>query len=174
MNFPDVQKPAGAGGGLGGGAYLKLEDGARVRGVFMGDPHVFRQHWPKGGQKSICTEDASCAACKAGDRAKFRFAINFMVKIDDVWQARVFENGYGTYEDLKALHADYGLPMTLVTLSRSGKDKETRYSIMPVKDNGGWKADNFKKLAAIPLVPLKGENASADASPQAGEDDVPF
>lgn len=172
MNFPDVEKPAGSGNGPGAGAYLKLADGQKVRGVFMGDPHLFHQHWPKGGNKALCTQTDDCAMCKSGDRAKFRFAVNFMVKVDEVWQAKVFENGYGTYLDLKTLHEDYGLPMTLVTLSRSGTGKDTRYSIMPVKDNGGWKAENFKKLSAIPLNKFsESEQGSDDAM---SEDDTPF
>lgn len=176
MNFPDVNQKKGE-GGLDGGVFLKLKDGDKIRGVFMGNPDILKIHWPKGENSSLCTGKDQCALCKSGDKSKFRFRINFVTKVDEVWVAKVWEQGYGIYLDLKEMHEnDYPLNSTLVTLHREGEDKDTRYRIMPVKDNGGLKPANFATLAKIPLNKLT-EEPTEDAGakqPTFTEDDIPF
>lgn len=163
MNFPDVGGGK-SGGGPGSGTFLKLKDGDKVQGVFMGDPAIFRQHWV-GGRSHLCPGKAECEHCQAGDKAKFRFRINFLTKVDGVWMAKVFENGYGMYLDLKEMHeSSYDLPTTLVILSRAGEGTDTKYRVLPVKDNGELTPANFKSLAAIPLNELKEESPSAPES----------
>jgi hypothetical protein len=175
MNFPEVKGGKGS-GGIDSGLFLKLKDGDKVQGVFMGDPTIFRQHWI-GGRSSACPGKAECEHCKAGDKAKFRFRINFLTKVDGVWLAKVFENGYGMYLDLKEMHENaYDLPTTLVALSRVGEKTDTKYRVFPVKDNGGLKAQDFKKIAAVPLNELSekpSEDAAGDDASDANED-VPF
>lgn len=176
MNFPDVGGNKGSNGGPSGGTFLKLKDGEKIQGVFMGDPHPFRQHWV-GGRSYVCVGKAECEHCKAGDKSKFRFRINFLTKVDGVWTAKVYENGYGMYLDLKEMHEDsYELPTTLVSLSRAGEGTETKYRVMPVRDNGGMKAADFKRLAGIPLNALsdKAEEAEAPELEQDANDDLPF
>lgn len=176
MKFPEVSNNKGSGSGIGSGVFLKLKDGEKIEGVFMGDPKIFRQHWI-GGRSALCPGKAECEHCKAGDKSKFRFRINFMTKVDGVWMAKVFENGYGMYLDLKEMHEDaYDLPTTLVTLSRMGEKTETKYRVFPKKDNGGLKAPDFKKIAAIPLLELS-EKPSEAAEVEDGSDandDIPF
>lgn len=157
MKFPDVKDNRGGGSG-GGGTFLKLKDGDRLKGVFRGDPAIFRQHFIKAEMKSyLCEGKATCEHCKAGDKAKFRFAINFLTQEEGVWVAKVFEQGYGTYLELKEMHeSEYDLPTTCVMLSRSGEGTDTRYRVTPAKDNGGLKEADIKKLDAIPLNDLKG------------------
>jgi hypothetical protein len=164
MNFPDVGSSKGNGSGIGSGVFLRLKDGERIQGVFQGDPHIFRQHWI-GKRSVICSGKTECEHCKAGDKPKFRFRINFLTKMDGVWLAKVFEQGYGTYLDLKEMHeSSYDLQTTFVSLSRSGEKTDTRYRVLPVRDNGGLKPEHFKKLSAIPLNELaeKGEASAAE------------
>jgi hypothetical protein len=175
MNFPDVGNNKNSGGPA-SGTFLKLGDGDKIQGVFQGDPHIFKQHWI-GGRSVLCPGKAECEHCKANDKAKFRFRINFLTKVDGVWQAKVFEQGYGTYLELKEMHESaYELPTTFVTISRTGEKTDTRYRVLPVKDNGGLKPEHFKKLAAIPLNEL-GEKPEGESEPAAGdanEEDIPF
>lgn len=173
MNFPEVGKQKGE-GSLEGGVFLKLKDGEKVKGIFVGDPQIFRLHWPKGENSSPCAGKETCAKCKAGDKPKFRFRINFLTKADDAWVAKVWEQSYGIYLDLKEMHENaYPLPTTLVTVSRTGENQETRYRIMPVKDNGGMTPKHFETLAKIPLNKLSGESSTA-SEPSDSNEDIPF
>lgn len=176
MNFPDVGSHRGGNGGPGSGVFLRLKDGDRIQGIFRGDPSIFRQHWV-GGRSALCEGKATCEHCKAGDKPKFRFRINFLTKIDGVWMPKVFEQGYGTYLDLKEMHeGSYDLQVTLVTLSRTGEGTDTRYRVLPVKANGGLKEADFKKIAAIPLNELREESQASAPAPeeQDANEDVPF
>lgn len=173
MNFPDVGHIKGS-NGIDGGMFLKLKDGDKVSGVFMGDPAIFRQHWISG-RSHLCTGKSECEHCKAGDKAKFRFRINFITKVDGVWLAKVFENGYGVYLDLKEMHeSSYDLPTTLVILSRAGEKTETKYRVLPAKNNGGLTAENFKKLAAIPLNELSEKSDETTSDELGADSDIPF
>lgn len=175
MKFPDVG--GGSKGGPAAGTFLKLKDKERAKGVFVGDPAIFRQHWIDN-RSQRCEGRAECEHCKAGDKSKFRFRINFITKVDGVFVAKVFEQGYGFYKDLKEMHEnDYALPETLVSLSRSGTGTNTEYRITPVKDNDGLKAADFKRIHAVPLNTLTDKEpepieAPADETPV--EEDLPF
>lgn len=174
MKFPEIG--GGQGGGKNAGLFVKLKDGERVMGVFRGDPSIFRQHWVDG-RSSLCIGKAEgCERCAAGEKPKFRFRLNFLTKEDGIWIAKIFEGNYGTYKDLKEIHENnYSLPETLVTVSRSGEKQNTRYVIMPVKNNGNLKAADFQKLDKIPLNELS-ESPSTEAEAEEGDanEDVPF
>lgn len=162
MKFPDVG--GGANGGLGKGTFLKLKDGDRVKAIFRGDPKVFRQHWING--RSLLCSGKECGACAEGDKSKFRFRINVLVQQEGVWVAKVFEQGYGMFKDLKEMHEnEYDLEQTCLMLSRSGTGADTEYRIIPAKDNGGIKPPDFKKLAAIPLNELGDAPDTGDEAP---------
>jgi hypothetical protein len=154
VKFPDI---GGQSGGSKSGLFVRLKDGEKAVGVFKGDPSIFRIHW-KDGKSTVCTGKGSCHLCaQPGDEAKpkFRFRLNFITKDEGVWVAKIFEGNYGTFKDLKEMHEQsYALPETLVTISRSGEKQNTRYLIMPVKNNGGLNATEFGKLDRIPLNDL--------------------
>lgn len=175
MKFPDVD--GGSKGGPAAGTFLKLKDKERVKGVFVGDPVIFRQHWIEN-RSQLCTGKATCDHCKAGDKSKFRFRINFITKVDGVQVAKVFEQGYGFFKDLKEMHEnDYNLTETLISLSRSGTGTDTEYRITPVKDNDGLKPADFKRLAAIPLNALTERDSDAieaETNETPVESDLPF
>lgn len=172
MKFPDVG--GGSNGGPDKGLFLKLKDGDKIRALFRGDPLIYRQHWI-GGRSQLCTQKGDCELCKGGDKSKFRFRINVLVQQDGVWVAKVFEQGYGMFKDLKELHeGDYNLEETCLALSRSGSGTDTEYRLVPAKDNGGLKAADIKRLHAIPLIEL-GERAAETAGEAAdANEDVPF
>lgn len=168
MNFPEVES------GGNGKDLLKMKGGDTVTGIFRGDPHIFRQHWD-GGRSYLCQGKDQCDFCKNGDKPKFRFAINFLVKEGNGYVAKIFEQSYGTYLDLKALHeSGYKLESTVVQIKRVGDDKNTtRYSLIPSPKQPG----DLKKLDEVPLHNLSNKEtnaASAGGETLAGEDDIPF
>lgn len=177
MKFPDIGGRGGGGaGGNDRGLYIKLDDGQKIQGVFRGDPSIFRTHWFGKGKLPVkCVGKETCEHCSGGNEPKFRFAINFVMKEDGVWVAKIFEQGYLLFKDMKALHeGDYNLEETMVSITRSGTELDTEYKILPTKNNGGLTAKDFKAIAAIPLNPLKGDAGESETPPAHTEDDIPF
>jgi hypothetical protein len=148
MNFPN-SSPKNPKSGI----FIKLNDGEKVHGLFRGDPVLFKIHWIN--KKAFpCLEDL-CEHCREGDKAKFRFRINIIVEQDKVFVAKIFENNYGVYKDLKALHENgYNLEETYVSITRQGINQSTKYSILPVKQNGGLTEHHLSLLSKIPLNEL--------------------
>ena len=52
--------------------YLRLKDKESAKGLFVGEPYEFRQHWI-GNRSSLCSEDAACPQCSTGLKSSFRF-----------------------------------------------------------------------------------------------------
>jgi hypothetical protein len=181
MKFPEIGGEKGQKSGPDSGLFIKLKAGEKVQGVFRGDPHIFKQHWVDNRSSKCAGEGCEiCERAKTNDKlkAKFRFYINFIVKIDGVLHAKIFEQSFGTFKDLKTLHeSGYDLEQTLVSITRNGSGTDTRYLVLPVKDNGGLKADGFKKVHAVPLNELgdePSEDVDANGEAEATEDDLPF
>lgn len=154
-------------GGGGSKAFLRLKSGERVKGIFKGDPFDFRQHWSQSEKRSyICTGD-DCEHCKAGEKSSFRFRINVIVKENEAYTAKVWDQGRGAYETLSALHdGGYDLEKTVVTISRHGEGVDTTYSVLPVPgEMGQVNADLEKKLGDIQLHNLENptDNESDDS-----------
>lgn len=173
MKFSDFGGTKGAGGS--GQLFIKMKDGDRIQGVFRGDPKVQFVHWINSKPQK-CT-GKECALCADGDKARMRFKLNFLMRENGVWIAKIFDGSGRTYYDLKELHeSDYNLEETVVNVTRNGDGTDTRYTIMPAKNNGGLTAKDFKALAAIPLNSLSDREADAEAAEagDANEDDVPF
>lgn len=118
-------------GNSGGGNFLKLGDGESVVGIFRGDVYEFYQLWDdtaEGGRKSQVVPEGTAGA-------KARFRINFIVKDKDGYHPMIFENGPRVHAQLAELHEEFGLETTVVKLTRNGLKLETKYSIMPIKNN---------------------------------------
>ena len=111
-----------------GGAttFLKIEDGQSVTGIFQGQPYTFWNKWI-GSRSEVCSE--------TDPDKKFRFKINFVQKVNGTLTPLIWEGGGRLYDDLKKLNAEYTLEETIVKITRSGTGMETRYSIMPIKEN---------------------------------------
>ena len=175
MNFPDIGGGRGA-GGVDSSLFVRLKAGDKINGVFRGDPKIFRLHWI-GGRSHRCQGKDLCEHCAGGDKPKFRFMLNFITKVDNVWLAKIYEGGYQTYKALKELHeSDYNLEETAVSIKREGEGTDTRYIVMPLKNNGGLKAADFKAVGAIPLNPFGDDEKAADtpAEETDSNEDVPF
>lgn len=139
--------------GAGGANFLKVKDGEKVVGVFRGDPLMFQQHWI-GTHGEIC-QGSGCPHCISGNRASYRFHINFITK-DDKGQyvAKIFTGGKKIYNALSMLNDEYELEKTIVSITRSGSTKDdTVYTIMPIKEHTVT-PDKEKAIGAIALLEL--------------------
>lgn len=152
--------------------FVKIEPGHSIEGVFRGEPHEFQQHWPKGGEKTICTGD-KCVGCAAGQKRQFRFMINFVTRENAVFVAKVIENSGKVYDTLAALQdSGYDLAQTIVRITRIGNGKDTIYNILP-KPNGVLTKELDKAVAAVKLVDLANPETAASA-PANGNDGASF
>lgn len=154
--------------------YLRLKDKDSARGVFVGDPYEFRMHWV-GGRSVLCSEDANCKHCAMDLKSSFRFRINFIIKGENGYEAKIFEQGWTTYNALKELHeGDYNLENHLMKISRSGSGQhDTTYSIIPVP-KGEITAEQAKALVKVPLHDLKHkEEAQVKDSPDKDPNWIP-
>ena len=156
----------------GGKNFLRMKPGDEIRGVFRGDPVDFRQHWKQGESRGyVCPGRETCDRCKAGEKSAFRFRINFVVKENAVYVAKVFEQGKASYEALKALHQDYNLEANTMKIRRVGSGTDTTYSILPVP-KGEVSEEFLKAMETLKLNALS--PFDQDATPQAEEPEEEF
>lgn len=169
------------GEGLGSEHFLKLKAGEVIRGVFRGDPHEFRLHW-ENNKSSLCTDD-TCERCKSGNKSKFRFRLNFLVKENDHYVAKIWEQGWTVYTQLRDLHAsDYDLEKTVVKITRTGSGlNDTIYSVLPLPPPNGLVTkelnDKLSQIKLHDLVNLAESTPESHVEPGPGhftESDIPF
>lgn len=132
------------GSSKGGGLFLTLKDGESAVGVFRGEPVTYFAKWVNG-KTYPCSEDE--------DEASFKFRINFLTRENEVLVAKIFEKGAPTYRDLQAIHQEFNLEETIVKVTRTGEGKESRYKVMPVKENK-VSAEMEAQLKAVTLKDL--------------------
>lgn len=160
----------------GGKNFLKLKSGESIRGVFRGDIYEFRQHWDIQTKRSIlCLAPDICPKCQAGEKSTFRFRLNFVTKENETFVAKVFEQGWGTYECLKSLHeGDYNLETYLMKITRHGELTQTTYSIIPVA-NGALTKEQEEKISQVKLNDLSHEISKSSDEPELTDaDEIPF
>lgn len=147
----------GSSGQSGKADYVKLKSGDSIRGVFRGEPHVFYSHW-KDGRPYACEGRDICGKCAVGDKTSFRFKINFIVKENETYVTKVWEQGWTVFLDLKALNeGGYDLEKFLMKISRTGSTmNDTKYSVVPVP-NGQLSPIQLGHLANVKLVSLSGK-----------------
>lgn len=158
-------------GARGGNDFVKLADGESIIGVFRGDVYDFKQHWDNGAKRGVlCTGREGCALCLKGEKPSFRFRLNLLLKEADAYVPKIFEQGWTVYENLRALHSDYDLEKTIIKITRSGTEKNTSYTILPVK-NGGLTEKQDVDLSKVQLLKLEhGEGATESET----SEDIPF
>ncbi len=155
----------------GGANYVKLKDGEKIHGIFMGDIHEFNVMWKNSKAEEVP---------EGHPNGKFRFRINFMVKEGAVYVPKVFEQGLKVYKDLADLHEIYPLDKTLVQISRKGNSvNDTTYSIMPMPQK--ISEETLAHIKTIKLNDLTGKSGGSqpsgpmDDSPMpGGDDEIPF
>lgn len=177
MHFPET----GGDGGIDSKHFVKLKnDKDSIVGIFRGEPHLFRQHWINK-RSFLCSENSECEHCKSKNKSTFRFRINFITKENNVYVAKVFEQGFTVYGLLKSLHeTDYPLEKTVLRITRSGTGQDTTYTILPIP-KGEVTPELEKMLASVQLHDLGNlektngsEGPQGDTPPPFSEDDIPF
>lgn len=134
--------------------YIKLKDGESVKGVFRGAPVTLKKHWIN--KKPFDCDGDSCQYCAAGDKAGFRFKLNLLMRDQETGQfvARIFEQGWTVYLQLKDLNEEYPLEKTIVNITRRGSGmNDTTYTILPAKE-GAVNATLDATLSKIQLFEL--------------------
>jgi len=132
-----------------GGDYLQLKAGESVEVVFRGDLHEFDSHWVQGKGSVIC-EGPSCSWCESGEKPKFRFKVNAVMKENAALVAKVWEQGQTVYEQLSTLSEEYDLESTKVKVTRHGEGMDTTYSVLPVR-GGELAGDVLRKVEAVAI-----------------------
>jgi hypothetical protein len=178
MNFEDKYENSGGGGN----AFIKLEDGESVTGVFVGEPYQFKQHnkWP---EKPVLCTGVGCPDCLAGANAAVRFRLNLIVKEDGVLVPKIFEQGYYTWVTLQELNKEYDIERYTLKIKRVGVKTDTRYTILPIPD-GKLDDGALGKLQQIELLKLEHKGVATESTPPPiddgdlpnfdTEDDIPF
>ncbi len=129
-----------------GKMYLRLKPGEQVKLIVMGDEYCFRVKWVAG--KSISSDESD-------PEAKFRFKVNVILKENDAYVAKVWEQGSIVYNALMDLSADYPLDRTVLKVTRNGTGTDTTYSIIPLP--GGVDDGTAKHIKSIKLHALAGK-----------------
>lgn len=147
MHFPELEKNQLS------SVFIKLKDKESVTGVLRGDPYGFFK------------------AFKEGDEPRFRFQINMVIQENGAMVAKVFEGGESVYRQLKDyIDAGYNLEEHFVKITRSGLDKQTKYSVIVLKDP--VRPDVLKQVQAVQLRKL-GAKAANQPAPQMPAGDAP-
>ena len=173
-----MQFTEGNDGGVSSNQFLKLKDKDKVSGVFRGEIHHFKQHW-ENQKSSVCPGKDTCEKCKAGNKAAFRFRLNFILKdaATNELTSKIFEQSWGTYLDLKTLHeSGYELDKHFVSISRAGTGQATRYTVIPLPK--GQLTELQEKNASVvklqDLVNLDEASGPKGDNPPPFDDDIPF
>jgi hypothetical protein len=159
----------GSGGTIDGKDFLSLKDGTSVRGVFAGEPHEFKQHWSSAGRSVLCTADLTavpCEGCKVSDTPpNFRFSLNFILNENGVYVAKVWQQGWKVYKQLRALNEDYKLDRTVVKITRTGSTKnDTSYAVLPLPGEAGVVTPALlEQLLKVRLIELTGKTKPMDS-----------
>jgi hypothetical protein len=147
MRFKKIEEHSGSGN------FIKLKDKESIVGVFMGEPYDFMKVW------------------KEGERPRFRFHINFIVKDGPTFVPKIFDGSATVYRQLEELHAEYGLDSIYVKITRNGIDKETTYSILPSKKQ--ISKEELDHIKTLKLHDLKEKQQGSGLS-LADDEEVPF
>lgn len=156
--------------------FLKLKAGETVTGIFRGELYDFRIHWADN-RSTICPGPDTCEICREGNKSKFRFRVNFVVKEGEGYVAKVTEQGWTFYEVLRSLNeGDYPLEKYVMKITRHGERLNTTYTVIPAP-SGLVSAELEKKLELVKLNDL-GHITDAENEPPAHTDtdlnDLPF
>lgn len=154
----ELPKPAPKSGGGGGGAgaenFLNIEDGQSINVVFRGQPFLYYQSWPFGGEKETSLEPFP--------GAKPRYLWNAVIR--DVkakkFVAKIWDMAAPTYEILYKINSKLPLEKTKVEITRNGIGKKTKYMIIPMPGDLDERA--LREIEAVQLNILHREESSAE------------
>jgi len=128
----------------GGGKFIKLKDGEDITGVFVGIPRFFYKKYQDKTEYP-----------KWAEGLNFRFQINFLVKENGVYTAKLIEQGSTFRDTLLSVKEEYGLDC-VYKIKRKGSGKEdTLYSILFKEKLSPEQMAELKKVKLNDLRPNK-------------------
>lgn len=119
MSLEDFEKATTR---VGGGVKVKLQDGESIKGVFVGEPKIFYNVFDENKQYS-----------KPVNGADERFRWNFAVQNASGWSVKIWEGSMAFGKILWTQIKEFG-QNTLFKVVRTGTGKQTRYTVLYVKD----------------------------------------
>lgn len=150
--------------------YVKLKSGESIVGVLRGDTLEQYKHWVD--KKPILCSEGGCELCASGNRRKFSFKVNFVVKENGQWVPKILDKGASVYKEFKNLSDnDWDLEKTWLKISRQGEMLDTEYSVTPSKKE--LSKEELKSLSEVELLDLE-EKAPQVTSQASSDEDVPF
>jgi hypothetical protein len=160
MKLQKIDMPARSGNG--GGKFLKLDIGESVTGVFRGEPHMFYQKWPRGGNKE--TSDVP----KPGFDPRFK--VNLVVHEDGKFVPKIFEYPVPVNNQMADIQDAYDITTIKCKISRVASGKGSIYMVLPmIKEPISAKA--MKEIEAVPLYSLSGQSAPPQPGVAWGDDE---
>lgn len=134
--------------------FISLKDGEEVVGVFQGDPHVHYNHWDNAAKRSLICIGEGCAVCAGGDKKKFRFRLNMVVKGSTSLEAKILEGGWKLYNALSEINSEFPLENGYTKVKRTGKTmNDTVYTVLP-STKLSLSEESKKAIAEVELLPL--------------------
>lgn len=113
-----------------GGIFIRLQnDGDKVVGAFIGEPHAREVHWIENKYEE-CT-NKGCVHCAGGSKPHFRVMMNFFVTSEGTM--KIIEGGTMFFGAVLTVREKYGLDKWLFEIKRVGKPKDpkTTYTVLP-------------------------------------------
>jgi hypothetical protein len=164
------------GGGIDSKHFIKLKDGESVTCVLQGKMRILRKHW-KNKQPILCTGKAVCPECQAGDKPKFTFQLNAIVKESSGYVCKILEQGFMMFENVRALNNEIDLEKTPIKIVRKGAGIDTIYTIIPLAQLDAAKEEAVKSVELFDLENLDAPVNEPKASENGAsfeEDTIPF
>ena len=127
---------------LSGGEKVILgDDGAKVTGVFQGEPVVVWQHFINNTFVKCIGKENGCEECLKGDNPTLRNIINFWDM--EAQKIKMFEMSATTFTSLLEMRARFGLDKQIFEINRRGSkgSSKTNYVFIPVREANNTEMD---------------------------------
>ncbi len=144
-----------------GGLFVRLaNDGDKVVGIFLGDPHAREVHW--GGDKYVACSGDECPICKSGKKPSLRVTMNFYVPEER--SLKVIEGGVVWFKDLLKIREKYGLSQWQFEVQRHGEagSSKTTYTILPEEKIDGSLQSQISNLELNDLEQVTSGESTRD------------
>lgn len=140
--------------------FIKLKDGEEVQGVFAGEPYTFYKKFKDQ------VEYADWA-----DGRSWKFRINFIVKGDNGYEAKVLEGGSTICDQILAAKEEEGLD-AIYKIKRKGSGKED--TVYTVHFKGKLTPEQIEQMKGVKLQNLVFNRSTSLNAPPPDDDSVPF
>lgn len=164
--------------GVGQGGYYRLEDGEnKLRVVSECEPSVSHFHDKKSYP---CTQEESCLYCKQGNKKTYKVLAYVVDRADE--DVKLAELPWSVFKAIGELanSSEYGfegLPPYDLVAKRTGEGMETRYMVMPGKNDKPITKEQeakLKKKKPVLEISMERITKAQDGDAPAFLEDLPF